>query len=126
MFFDDECGRVLKRWLAVREMMHPQSNALFVGEQAGRLMRSGIYNVIVKYAEMVGLHDPKSNRIEDHFSTHCFRHWFTTHLRRAGMPREFIQVLRGDRRRDAMDIYDHIDGQELRKAYLTFIPQLGV
>lgn len=126
VFFDDECGRVLKRWLKTREMMHLDSNALFGGEQGGRFMRSGVYNMIVKYAEMVGLHDPKSDRIEDHFSTHCFRHWFTTHLRRAGMPREFIQVLRGDRRRDAIDIYDHIDREELRKAYLTFIPQLGV
>jgi len=87
---------------------------------------SGVYNMIVKYAELVRLHDSKSKSIEDHFSTHCFRHWFTTHLRRSGMPREFIQVLRGDRRRDAIDIYDHIDREELRKAYLAYIPKLGI
>lgn len=56
----------------------------------------------------------------------CFRHWFTTWLRRNGMPREFIQELRGDRRREAIDIYDHIDRAELRKTYLAYIPQLGV
>jgi integrase/recombinase XerD len=64
--------------------------------------------------------------MEDHFSPHCCRHWFTTHLRRAGMKREFIQELRGDRRRDAIDIYDHIDKEELREAYLAYIPQLGI
>jgi integrase/recombinase XerD len=80
----------------------------------------------VKYAQRVGLHNQKSSRPEDHFSPHCFRHWFTTHLRRAGMDREFIKALRGDRRREAIDIYDHIDREELRHAYLAFIPQLGL
>jgi integrase/recombinase XerD len=42
------------------------------------------------------------------------------------MDREFIKALRGDRRRDAIDIYDRIDRQELRKAYLAFMPQLGL
>jgi len=40
--------------------------------------------------------------------------------------REFIQELRGDIRREAIDIYDHIDKEELRKSYLAHIPQLGV
>lgn len=38
-----------------------------------------------KAAERVGLHHQESNRMEDHFSPHCVRHWMTTHLRRAGM-----------------------------------------
>jgi integrase/recombinase XerD len=42
------------------------------------------------------------------------------------MPREFIQVLRGDRRREAIDIYDHVDRDELRKAYLACVPKLGI
>ena len=126
VFFDDECARALRRWLAIREMMHPASDALFVGDQGGRLMRSGVYNMIVKYATLVGLNDPNSRDIEDRFSTHCFRHFFTTHLRRAGMPREFIQVLRGDRRGEAIDIYDHVDREELRRAYLAAVPKLGI
>jgi hypothetical protein len=40
------------------------------------------------------------------------------------MPREFIQELRGDRRKDAIDIYDHIDLSELKKRYLECIPKL--
>ena len=42
------------------------------------------------------------------------------------MPREFIQELRGDVRREAIDIYDHIDKEELRKSYLVHVPQLGI
>ena len=51
----------------------------------------------------------------DDFSPHCFRHWFTAHLLRSEMPREFIQELRGDARKEAIDVYDHIDRKELSR-----------
>lgn len=126
MFFDGETAKLLKRWLIQRENLHPDSPALFLGERGGRLKRHGIYQMTVKHATAVGLHDPNSSKVEDHFTPHCFRHWFTTHLRRAGMDREFIKTLRGDRRKDAVSIYDRIDRQELRRSYLAFIPQLGL
>ncbi len=126
VFFDDETSRLLKRWVSQREKLQPESSALFLGEKGGRLKRNGVYSMVVKYAEQVGLHDSKSDKPEEHFTPHCFRHWFTTHLRRAGMDREFIKALRGDRRREAIDIYDRIDRQELRRAYLAFVPQLGI
>lgn len=127
VFFDDECAFVLRRWLKTREKLQPSSRALFVSYQSlNRLDRNGLYTLIVKYATTLGFHRPQSEKLEDHFSPHCFRHWFTTWLRRKGMPREFVKELRGDRRKDAMDIYDHIDHQELRRAYLASVPKLGV
>jgi len=126
VFFDDETARILKRWLRLREQGEPKSSALFIGEHGERLQRNGVYTVVTKHAQRVGLHNPYSDKMEDHFCPHCCRHWFTTHLRRAGMKREFIQELRGDRRRDAIDIYDHIDKEELKEAYLAHIPQLGI
>lgn len=126
VFFDDETSRLLKRWLTQRQMLNPSTSALFIGEHGDRLKRNGVYSMVAKYAERVGLHNPNSPRLEDHFSPHCFRHWFTTHLRRAGMDREFIKALRGDRRREAIDIYDRIDRHELRRAYLAYVPQLGL
>jgi integrase/recombinase XerD len=125
VFFDDETARLLKRWLMQRKNIHPDTPALFVGER-GRLKRHGVYQMVVKYATNVGLHNPKSTKVEDHFTPHNCRHWFTTWLRRAGMDREFIKVLRGDRRREAIDIYDRIDRDELRRAYLAFVPRLGL
>ena len=127
VFFDDECAFVLKRWLRTREKLNSPTKALFVSYQSlNRLDRNGLYTAIVNYAKALGLCDPRSRRLEDHFSPHCFRHWFTTWLRRNGMPREFVKELRGDRRKEAMDIYDHIDHEELRRAYLACIPKLGV
>ena len=126
VFFDDECARVLKRWVKIREQLNPKSESLFIGEHRGRLKRNGVYSLVCKHAAKVGLHNANSPRLEDHFTPHCFRHWFTTWLRRNGMPREFIKELRGDRRREAVDIYDHIEKEELKRAYLACIPELGV
>jgi len=127
VFFDDEFAIVLRRWLRVREKLNPKTKALFVSYQSlNRLDRNGLYTAIVKYAKRLGFHNPESPRLEDHFGPHCFRHWFTTWLLRNGMPREYVKELRGDRRGEAIDIYHHIDRQELRKAYLAYIPKLGV
>lgn len=126
VFFDDEASRVLKHWLRQREGVQPKTPALFVGEKGDRLKRNGVYSMVIKYAERVGLHDPNSSDPQKRFTVHCTRHWFTTHLRRAGMDREFIKILRGDRRRDAISIYDRVDPGELKRSYLAFIPQLGL
>ena len=127
VFFDDECAVVLRRWLKVREKISPKIKALFVSYQSlNRLDRNGLYTAIVKYAKRLGFHNPESPKLEDHFGPHCFRHWFTTWLLRNGMPREYVKELRGDRRGEAIDIYHHIDREELRKVYLAYIPKLGV
>jgi integrase/recombinase XerD len=127
VFFDDETAFILKRWLRARASRNGgDSKPLFTNSTGGRLNRNGVYIAVTKAAERAGLHNPNSDRMEDHFSPHCCRHWFTTHMRRAGMPREFIQELRGDVRKEAIDIYDHIDRKELRESYLAHIPQLGI
>jgi len=127
VFFDDETALILHRWLRARASRNPKnSKALLINNEGGRLNRNGVYTAVTKAAERICLHNPGSERTEDHFSPHCCRHWFTTHLRRAGMSREFIQELRGDVRREAIDIYDHIDKKELRESYLAHIPQLGI
>jgi integrase/recombinase XerD len=64
--------------------------------------------------------------MEDHFSPHCARHWNTTHLLRAGMKREYVQWLRGDAIKEAVDIYFHVDPKDVQEAYLASIPQLGI
>ena len=127
VFFDDECSRVLKRWMVSREnRTNKGTKALFLNERGGRLGRNAIYELVVKHATKVGLHNPNSNKIQDRFTTHCTRHWFSTHMRRADMPRTFIQELRGDSKMEAIDIYDHIDRKELRDSYMSCVPQLGI
>lgn len=127
VFFDGECARSLRRWVDARENQDDlETDALFTNQYGTRLGRNSIYRVVTNHAEKVGLHDPDSVDLQQRFTPHCCRHWFTTHLRRSGMKREFIKELRGDTRGDAIDIYDHIDREELREAYLAYIPTLGV
>ena len=42
------------------------------------------------------------------------------------MKRELIKELRGETRRDAMDIYDHVDITGIRARAFAAIPQLGL
>lgn len=129
VFFDDETARTLKAWLTTRQDYardDRETDALFLGERGDRLQGNGLYITFTKHAERIGLHDPDSDDLKDKFTPHCCRHWFTTHLRRSGMKREFIKELRGDTRGDAIDIYDHIDRKELRESYLAHVPTLGL
>ena len=127
VFFDDECAIVLRRWLRVREKLNPNTKALLVSYSTfGRLSRNAAYNAVVKYAKRLGFHNSESPKLEDHFGPHCFRHWFTTWLLRNRLPREYVKELRGDRRSEAIDIYNHIDRQELRRTYLACIPKFGI
>lgn len=126
VFFDDETALILHKWLRVRESRKVDTQALFISGWGKRISRNEVYLAVIEAAKRIGFHDPSSERLEDHFTPHCCRHWFTTHLRRAGMPRELIQELRGDVRKEAIDIYDHIDKKGLRESYLAHIPQLGV
>jgi integrase/recombinase XerD len=127
VFFDGECAMILRRWLQIRkEIVGSKTKALFTNGTGERLKRSGVYNAMVRWAKRLGYFDPNSDRLEDHFSCHNFRHWFTTHLLRNGMPREYVKELRGDIRGDAIDIYHHIDKRDLRKSYLSCIPKFNV
>jgi len=123
VFFDQETKAFLEKYLATRK---DKEKALFVGRQCGhRITRNQVYDVLSSAAETIGLHDP-DGRLDQKFGPHCCRHWFTTWLRRSGMSRNFIQELRGDSRKDAIDVYDHIGLDELKDAYLRHIPQLKV
>jgi integrase/recombinase XerD len=127
VYFDNEAATSLLRWITVRQNRNiKNSSALFLSRFGTRLERRGVHGLVTKIAENVGLHDPSSPRMEEHFSPHNCRHWFTTHLIRSGMPRDFVKELRGDVRHEAIDIYNHIDKKELRESYLAHIPQLGI
>jgi len=126
VYFDGEAETLLRRWLKVRQGRNKWNDpALFISQRNSRLKEAGIDRIIIAHAQRLGLHDPRSDSLEDHFTSHCFRHWFVTHLIRAGMPRDFVKELRGDARTEAIDIYNHIDKKELKESYLACIPQLG-
>jgi integrase/recombinase XerD len=126
LFLDDEAIAVLQRWLAARKNRKgSEDQALFLSKIGTRITKRTIENAIEKHAERVGLHTPGA-RLEERFTPHCCRHWFVTHLLRAGISRDFVKELRGDTRGEAIDIYNHIDKKELKENYLAHIPQLGI
>jgi len=81
--------------------------------------------MVKNHAARVGLHNPNSISFEDllllmlsplvyHTPDPC------------GHAARFVKELRGDARREAIDIYNHIDKKELQESYLAHIPQLGI
>jgi len=127
VFFDTECSQVLQDWITWRQTQQPKirDKALFLGPHGSRINRDTIYDATTQHAERLGFHNPTGN-LNEKFTPHCFRHFFTTWLRRAGCPRSIIQELRGDSRKEAIDIYDHITQAELKESYLRYIPKLNI
>ena len=127
VYFDDETAYVLNRWFKRRDIINENDNpALFLDRFGRRLQTNPINVLFTKYATVVGLHNPDSNRLQERLSPHCCRHWFTTRMIEAGCPRQYVQELRGDAGRDAIDIYTHIDRNKLQQAYEDCIPKLGI
>lgn len=123
-FLDPETTIALNEYLEWRENL-AVDNALWIMPNGKRMTKNYVYYSVIRYASVLGIHDPLGP-LNKKFTPHCCRHFFVTHLRRSGMSREFIKELRGDAIKDAIDIYDHIDPEELRAAYLRHIPQLVV
>jgi integrase/recombinase XerD len=127
VFFDDETAHYLRRWLATREHRNKNGIAgLWISSYGRKLAHQGVSDMIQLTATRAGLHDTKSDQMEDHFSAHCCRHWLVTHLLRAGMIRDHVKWIRGDAMKEAIDIYYHISPEDVRKSYLAHVPQLGV
>ena len=126
LFFDYEAAEVLQTWLRSRKTRNKNGiDALFPSRWGTRLKGREIENIMKKHAERVGLHK-KDGRLEEKFGPHCCRHWLTTHLLRSGMRRDYVKWIRGDSMGEAIDIYYHVDEEDVRKEYLAHIPQLGV
>ncbi len=122
VIFDDETAQVLKLFLEWRKP-RAKTNALFITQRGIRIRRNEVYYLVTGYGTLFGLHNPMGS-LNQKLTPHAFRHWFVTFLRRNNMPREFIQELRGDRRKQSIDIYDHIDVIELKEAYQKCMPKL--
>ncbi len=126
VFFDEEAAVELAKWVRLRERVEgaDETPALFLNEAGHRLDRNGVYWAIRGWAELAGVSDPGSPNAGDRFFVHCFRHWFTTQLLRAGMPREYVAFLRGDAPAGPIDADNRIDPEEVRTAYLAVMPRL--
>jgi integrase/recombinase XerD len=126
LFFDYEAARLLQAWLNVRPGFARGGSALFPSRRSERISTHEVEVVVCKQAAYVGLHDPASQNLQHRFTPHCCRHWFSTHLFRAGMEERYIAWLRGDAQKGSIGQYIHINPEDVRRAYLAHIPQLGI
>lgn len=92
----------------------------------GRIHKDYVNQVLHRQGDLIGVHT-SGGRLCDRLTSHCFRHFFTTHLHRAGVNPTYIKFLRGDvMGRESWEIYNHIDLELVRREYETCFPSLLV
>jgi integrase/recombinase XerD len=128
VFFDDEAARSLARWISARETRYKKrgEKALFISVKGTRLKSAAVDILVREAAERIGLHDHGSEKLDAKFTPHCCRHFLTTHLLRNNMRREYVQWLRGDAIKEAVDIYFHINPEDVKQNYLACVPEFGI
>lgn len=101
------------------------TDALFVGNHGRPLKKDYPNKWLSEICTPLGIHK-QNGLLHEKVTCHCFRHFFTTYLRRAGMKTEHIQWLRGDAISDSWEIYNHIDQKVVRMEYCSSVPSLLV
>ncbi len=83
--------------------------ALFLNHRGRRLTRQGLWLIMKKYVEEVG--------IDAHVTPHTLRHSFATHLLRGGADVREVQGLLGHANVSTTQVYAQISEQRLREVY---------
>lgn len=123
VFMDDELTMVMEQYLSWRAYK-AKSDWLWISQRGGRIHKDDPGRIIAKYAARIGIHE-HGGPLEQRLTCHCFRHFFTTELFRAGMDPQYIKWLRGDSlQKEAWQIYNHIDPEKVREEYEKCIPKL--
>jgi integrase/recombinase XerD len=92
----------------------PQSR-LFVNFRGGPLTRQGLYKIIRRRAEEVGL--------EGKMSPHTLRHSFATHLLSGGCDLRSVQEMLGHADVATTQLYTHLSGERIREVYFKSHPR---
>lgn len=124
-FFDMETERLLKKWLSIREhWTDDDAGPLFLGLNNQRMTTSAARKIVTRVTTRIGLYKPGGEQHEK-VRPHTFRHFFTTHMYRAGMSRDHIRILRGDSLGQTIDLYLTTDWDTLRREYLKCVPLIA-
>ena len=90
-------------------------DALFVNNRGGRLTRRGVFLIVRRHAEPLGL--------PDWVGPHALRHAFATHLVEGGCDLRTVQELLGHQRIATTAIYTHVAGTHLRETFMASHPR---
>jgi integrase len=122
-FIDDELHAVLSEYL-IWWCKHARLEWLWLSPRGCHMHKDVPNEIIREIAEPQGLH-VHNGELWERCTSHCFRHFFTTELFRAGMNEQHIMFLRGDSlTAKAWQRYNHIELEDVRREYNACIPQI--
>lgn len=92
-----------------------KNKTFFCNQKGQRFSRQGIWKIVKKYAENVGL--------VNGFTPHSLRHCFATHLLNGGSPLRHVQTLLGHSSIATTQIYTHLTKEFVRDEYDSSHPR---
>ncbi len=88
---------------------HNNEDALFLNRRGARLTRQGLWLIIKRYVEEVG--------IEGNVTPHTLRHSFATHMLRGGADLRAVQQMLGHANISTTQIYTQVTPDHMREVY---------
>jgi integrase/recombinase XerD len=88
---------------------HNDEDALFLNRRGTRLTRQGLWLIIKRYVEEVG--------IEENVTPHTLRHSFATHMLRGGADLRAVQQMLGHANISTTQIYTQVTPDRMREVY---------
>ena len=125
---DNELLIQIEMWLHERRFMAADelSGPFLVNNRGQRIGENSFGNILTNAGLRHGVHDSAAGKheIDKKFTAHCYRHFFTTQMRRSGCPERILAYLRGDAPSSIRDRYDHLDFEEIELHYNAHIWKL--
>jgi len=107
------------------EKLAPESPLILGPISRRRIDPDQILRICTTLGSKIGIHVEKG-RLDQKFTTHCLRHYFTTLMLENGMRREYVDDLRGDLRETTRDIYYHIPIEKLKEEFMRCSPAYNI
>ncbi len=90
-------------------LKQPEEKALFLNHRGNRLTRQGLWLIIKRYVEGLGIKTP--------VTPHTLRHSFATHLLNGGADLRNVQELLGHANISTTQVYTQVSNDRLRSVY---------
>jgi len=87
---------------------------IFVNQHGHKLTRQGVWKLMRRYGQMVGIRG---------LSPHTMRHSFATHLVERGADLRSVQMMLGHSSINTTEVYTHMGGERIRADYLKWHPR---
>lgn len=100
--------------MRARTLRPADAGAVFLNARGGRLTRQGVFGIVRKAGERVGI---------DKLHPHTLRHSFATHMLEGGADLRVIQQILGHADISTTQVYTHIDKTHIKEEYLASHPR---